>query len=92
MAGFYRAGVKGARQSSRSAVVADRWLKPRSQWDALVSAWLSTVRFTFRAYIFVLEYQFEQSARRLKHVYETAMKESQEPGMDYNKYVFISFI
>ena len=40
----------------------------------------------------MLEYQFEQSARRLKHVYETAMKESQEPGMDYNKYVFISFI
>lgn len=36
----------------------------------------------------MLEYQFEQSARRLKHVYETAMKESQEPGMDYNKYVF----
>ena len=36
-----------------------------------------------------LEYQFHQSARRLKEVYETAMRESTERGMDYNKYCLI---
>ena len=40
-----------------------------------------------------LDYQFAQSAKRLKEVYETAMRESAQPGMDYNKYIVIrSFI
>ena len=40
-----------------------------------------------------LDYQFHQSARRLKEGFETAMSESSKPGMDYNKYsVILSFI
>jgi len=47
----------------------------------------SFLKFTID--FFPIEYQFHQSARRLKEVYETAMRESTERGMDYNKYCLI---
>lgn len=87
MVGCCQDGVRKTQRCSRSVPDLGQWQKLQSRWVDLASVLRSTVNTSLEYCKLVLDYQFHQSARRLKEVFETAMSESSKTGMDYNRYV-----
>ena len=86
MAGCFLVGVHEAPLFCLYALVQGPCSRRRFTWGDLVSP-LSVTVFTqiWFSYFLSLDYQYAQSSRRLKEVFELAMAESAKPGMDYNK-------